>query len=548
MKRLLFIFFVLFVSNVFSQSTPSETQKLATLCKVWGFLKYYHPGVSNGKMDWDEKVINIIPKVKKAQTKQSFNELMNELLLSAEKLKKLKKIKNKVSYKFEADFCWMTDTTIFTSDISNKLKFVLENFTPHRNYYIKQNFLSKITKLVENDNSFKNEKKYSENELSEEVRLLGLFRFWNIMNYYNPSKSIQTKRNWDSVLVEYVPKFQSSLKPLEYHLTFLHLIKNINDSHSNFGLYNNKSIKELRKYYFPFEVSTIDGYTIISKIYNDSITNLKIGDTINALNDIPIKAFRDSLAQIICASNDSKVNVLIDILIPASKTATPIKLMINKDSTNRIVNYYNSEYEKYIKLDTFKIINDKYAYVCAAFDMSKANIAKILNNANDKLGIIIDLRYGLADNILYEFADYFNTNLNFAYSRNINYNIPSYFDNSNTGFNYKKKCSYLGKIVLLVNSNVQSTMERFCMEIQTNPNSCVIGSQTAGSLFNVNYIPLPGDASIAYTFAIAYYLDGTCVQGNGVKIDIHSEPTIKGIVDGKDEVLERAIQYLNTGK
>ena len=28
-------------------------QNLESLCKFWGFLKYYHPTVAEGKLDWD---------------------------------------------------------------------------------------------------------------------------------------------------------------------------------------------------------------------------------------------------------------------------------------------------------------------------------------------------------------------------------------------------------------------------------------------------------------------------------------------------------------
>ncbi|MGC3977414.1 MAG: hypothetical protein QM751_03810 [Paludibacteraceae bacterium] len=29
-----------------------NTSDLAVLCKVWGYLKYYHPAVVEGKYDW----------------------------------------------------------------------------------------------------------------------------------------------------------------------------------------------------------------------------------------------------------------------------------------------------------------------------------------------------------------------------------------------------------------------------------------------------------------------------------------------------------------
>ena len=42
----------------------TETKKIVTTCKVWGFLKYYHSNVANGNFDWDAELIEILPKLK----------------------------------------------------------------------------------------------------------------------------------------------------------------------------------------------------------------------------------------------------------------------------------------------------------------------------------------------------------------------------------------------------------------------------------------------------------------------------------------------------
>jgi hypothetical protein len=41
-----------------------------------------------------------------------------------------------------------------------------------------------------------------------------------------------------------------------------------------------------------------------------------------------------------------------------------------------------------------------------------------------------------------------------------------------------------------------------------------------------------------------YYPDNTNTQRVGVKIDIQVKPTIKGIKEGRDEVMEKALQSL----
>src|SRR5678816_1040640 len=60
------------VSHTTAQTTP-EIDRLAALGKVWGFLKYYHPFVAAGSIDWDSVVVATVPKVRAARTSAEFS-------------------------------------------------------------------------------------------------------------------------------------------------------------------------------------------------------------------------------------------------------------------------------------------------------------------------------------------------------------------------------------------------------------------------------------------------------------------------------------------
>jgi len=68
----------------------------------------------------------------------------------------------------------------------------------------------------------------------------------------------------------------------------------------------------------------------------------------------------------------------------------------------------------------------------------------------------------------------------------------------------------------------------------------LIGSPTAGAgAYFANY-NLPGN--------IRLWLSGSPISREGIQPDIFVRPTIKGIQAGKDEVLERAVKFLQRGK
>jgi len=108
---------------------------------------------------------------------------------------------------------------------------------------------------------------------------------------------------------------------------------------------------------------------------------------------------------------------------------------------------------------------------------------------------------------------------------------------------------YKGKLIILVNETTQSQAEYSCMVLQAAyQNVTIIGSQTAGADGDVTGILLPGGIRTAFSGHGVHYPDGRPTQGIGIVPDIKISPSVNGIKEGRDEVLERAIEYAKNGK
>jgi C-terminal processing protease CtpA/Prc len=86
------------------------------------------------------------------------------------------------------------------------------------------------------------------------------------------------------------------------------------------------------------------------------------------------------------------------------------------------------------------------------------------------------------------------------------------------------------------------------MSLRSGNRATVIGSQTAGADGNVSRFSLPGGLTTAFSGIGVYYPDGKETQRVGIVPDIEVKPTIKGIQEGRDELLERAISVLENGE
>ena len=532
---LLLILIIFSHNNLTAQQTISETEKLASLGKIYGFLKYYHPEVAKGKFDWDNEFITHFTEVQKATDKNSLSLVYTDWIESLGIIDKCKKCDSNEKY-FDKNFdlSWTQDTTLFSKELSAKLKFIEKNRNQGENFYASNEPVGKI--------KITNEPNYNNFDYpNEEYRLLGFFKYWNIIEYFYPYKYL-TDQSWDSVLKEMIPKIKSASNKNEYQSTIKELIAKLDDTHAWI------SFSDERPKYLPIKVSHIENKAVISGFYNDSIANLnnlRLGDIILKINDLDVKTETDRNLKYVAGSNTNikiknTYNKIFSGLEDTVKLTIERNGKIERIKVNRydfdVFNYWNDP--RRIKS---KSLSDEIGYINMA-SLKGEDIKDTFESFETKKAIIIDLRNYPAF-IYYRFSRYLNSekrDFSTIYSPDINY--PSRFilkDNLKT--NSSKK-AFKGKILLLVNEDSMSRSEFTAMAFQTADNVITVGNQTAGADGDVVVFKYLGGYRTAISGNGIEYPDGSESQQKGVKIDIQVKPTINGLKKGRDEILEKAIE------
>ena len=164
-------------------------------------------------------------------------------------------------------------------------------------------------------------------------------------------------------------------------------------------------------------------------------------------------------------------------------------------------------------------------------------------------GIIVDMRCYPSDFMPFTFGKYIKSEVSpFVKFTSGNPSYPGSFTFSSPISNGGVKGShYKGKVIVIVNATSQSQAEYTTMAFQSSPNVKVIGSTTAGADGDVSSIVLPGGISTMISGLGVFYPDHTPTQRVGVKIDYKMKPTIKGVTEGRDELLDKAVELLNKG-
>ncbi|HLY69919.1 MAG TPA: S41 family peptidase [Puia sp.] len=391
---------------------------------------------------------------------------------------------------------------------------------------------------------------------SAPLRLLGLIRYWSEVNYFCPNKD-RILKNWDSVLYAYIPKMLQTKNELEYNLAVASLITEIHDGH---GFFSSPLWKKKYAKMPALQLKYVQGKTIVYKIFNDSLKNqLAPGDEIIAIDDSPVSTLRNWFAQYIGASNEASLQRDISEYLLSGPDGTSVNISyehngaIKKTQLRREVTLYRYLFsDNTTKTPVWKKITDKIGYVDFG-RLQVDQIGKMYQDLQATESLIIDDR-SYPKGTVWTLINYL-TDKPVTAAKGITMIAddpdPS-VETTQTSLwqlTVNAKAVYKGKIIILVNEITQSQAEYSCMVIQAAcKNTMIIGSQTAGADGDVTGIKIPGGIRTAFSGHGVHYPDGRPTQGIGIVPGITISPTIQGIKENRDELLERAISFASSGK
>ena len=552
---------------VFPELTAQKISDLELLGKIWGFLKYHHPAIETKNYNWDYELFRMLPGYLKIAGNAERDEYLLQWIGKYGEIATCDTCKKEIS---EDKFIrqWMgkdkeiskrdTSTDVFLkpdlswidkSNMSQKLKKLLHiiylNRSQGDHYYIN-------LKMSVGNPEFLHEDIDMIRNVNTGYRLLALYRYWNMIQYFYPYKYL-TDKDWNTVLKEYIPEFVSAGTRLDYELTVLKLIGELDDSHAQL-LEGKQKIDSLRgNWLAPVQVRFIENQLVVTKYYKPDLqpeTGLKVGDIITQINGKAVKAIVDSVKEYYPASNEAARmrDIAGDMLRSRNQSIQINYISSNQAKQKELTLYDRQDMIQYIypqdTTKSYKFISKDIGYVTLK-TIKEEDIDLIKNDFKDTKGIIIDIRNYPSNSFSGSLESYFvSTNTPATKFTKGNPDNPGEFTFTPAIEIFKPEESYHGKLVVLVNEETQSQAEYRTMAFRAGDNTTIIGSQTAGADGNVSDIYLPGGIKTWISGIGVYYPDGRQTQRVGIVPDIVVKPTIKGIREGRDELLEKAIEVI----
>jgi len=522
-----------------------KIQDLKTLGLVWGFLKYYHPNIASGNRNWDFELFRMLPNVINSKNNNDRDRYLCKWVNSLGEYKSEKQIKSqKLEIKLSPDLIWISKSD-FTDSLTLQLSSIVNAKRSVNNYYVN------LAPNVGNP-TFDKEAPYSEMIYPDAgYRLLSLYRYWNIIQYYFPYKYL-IEEDWKDVLEEFIPKFILAKNETEYQLAILELMARVHDTHANF------TDGKLFKYWGinkpAFDIKFIEDNAVVTDYLDVELSKdigLKIGDEIIAVNGKTVpEIVQDQIKYTPSSNYPTQLRNISKRILRTNDSILTIEYKSDEEIRTEIVKTYivSEFYDYYNKpkdRPSFKLISENIAYLYLG-SIESAGLQKIFNEIANTKGVIIDLRCYPSEFLVFSIGKYLMPEkTEFVKFSNGSIENPGQFTfNKSLEVGEKNNDYYKGKVVILINETTQSQAEYTTMAFRVAPNAIVIGSTTAGADGNVSTIYLPGNIRTMISGIGVYYPDGTETQRIGIVPDIEIKPTIEGIKNNKDELLEKAIELI----
>lgn len=554
-----------------NSSQEQEVENLEKLCKVWGYTKYTHPAFLVEGKDWDAELISLIPQVQEMNSSEEVNDLLNDWLLSLGEVE------------FESD----TISSVWSSAEEEDIVVVAETDWIYDEEYLGEELSANMIPLTEpipeinrrtapinfsrdyygsyglTVTMFSNEKEYEDMDYSDDnYRLLGLFRLWNAVEYYNPNIDV-IDRDWEDLLPEFIVKMLENSDEQSYRLTLAELAANLQDAHVSFGFK-----QFLRDEFGEFwigdaEFVYAEGEVVVVQTFDETCP-LQAGDIIRELEGVDMKDRVEQGKKYCAVPDDDKFKNALMLYLLRTHSETPevtiirdgqeMTLTVPADDSRIYdtgmrygVNYQDGTPPSHEIIDgNIGVINPKFVGTSgASTGVNDAHYESIMSNLKNTDGLIIDLRQypGHDWNVLPQYV-YDKPVVGFDLSRYAQA-VPGTYVKKPLLTTFGSDHLYDKEIVVLIDEHSQSASEFAALLLSHAANVTLMGENTAGSLGYCQILPLPGGHGVMFTACSSYTPDGELTNRVGVSPDIEVKRTIQGIKEGRDELMEAAIEYLN---
>jgi C-terminal processing protease CtpA/Prc len=376
-------------------------------------------------------------------------------------------------------------------------------------------------------------------------RMVSVIKYWSTVRKVVPPEHLPPE--WDRALVSAVDAMDDAKTSGAYIRVLMTMAAALNDGHAKvMGRLARETMGDAQ---VAVQLASVEGRAVVVKAsaLPSGDGSVHVGDEVLAIDGISVK---DRVAQVMplvgASTPAGRDRDALQMILrgPAGKTVRLTVSDASGQTRDVAMAYVKNEAVMPGQREPYRRLNEHVGYVNMA-QLQRGEIQRMFEQLGSCDALIFDLR-GYPNGTAWEIA----SRLDGSPARQVTSrgNIVTSASVAPAGLSYSdgvgksKGEPYRGNVIVLVNEETQSQAEHSVLLFEAAAKVTVVGSQTAGSDGDLAVDVLPGGVYVSMTGFDVRHPDGASVQGVGIVPDVQVSPTVRGIREGRDEVLEAALR------
>jgi C-terminal processing protease CtpA/Prc len=395
----------------------------------------------------------------------------------------------------------------------------------------------------------------------EPYRILAAFKTWAVIHYFYAYRDLMDE-DWDERFAEFLPKFIDAKDAREYNLAIAEAITHLADSQAVL------QSEELANYFgrapVGLRLRLIEKRPMVTEILDPEAraAGVQVGDIVAKVDGENIVERIKREAGTISASTQQSLSELAIRRILYGPEGSLASLSIGgQDGRTREINLkrsasYEPALQKQRTGEVWKRLSGDIGYI----DLDRLrneDIDPALQQLDPSKSLILDAR-GTAQDSAARLAARLSSRSDATPAALITTplvlapDLPQGDISTRSASSFfvrtlppRENPGFKGKLVVLIDGRTAGPSEEAGLFFEAANKAEFIGSPSAGAIGETSNFVLPGGVTVTFSGQDVRHANGGQLQRLGFQPNVTVSPTVEGIRKGRDEVLEKAVEYLS---
>jgi hypothetical protein len=384
--------------------------------------------------------------------------------------------------------------------------------------------------------------------LDRTTRLAGVAIAWGVFQHFYPYFDV-VGTDWNAALPPALEAAAKNATVRDYLRTLQELVAKLHDGHGGVWKLGDQPRPTLQ-----LRLKSVGQDFVVAGKSAATPPEVEVGDALVSIDGRPVEACCKELSTRLSAAREGRIRALLSgALVSDLDTADPARVTF-KHVDGREYACALARGPEFPKdaLSLKKPANGaEVAPGIVYFDLNAASadaLAKVVEKLDAADGIVFDLRGYPNDAAMTVLRRLIGGPATSAY-----WNVPIVTRPDREGMTFStggrwnlepQAPRWTMPVAFMTDASAISYAESIMGIVENYKLGEIVGSTTAGTNGNVNPFTLPGGIQVSWTGMQVLKHDGSRHHGVGIQPTVPVAPTAKGIAEGRDEVLEKAVEVV----